>query len=96
MSASFVCQLDTDRRMALRPSNVVPLIQASPLSTTRRRIRSVASSSSNRKRTWLITTSFRSWPPGTVARPSANVRACVQVRSTSSATPRCPRDRSAA
>jgi hypothetical protein len=36
------------------------------------------------------------WQPGMVARPLAKVRACAQVRSTNSATPRCPRERSAA
>jgi hypothetical protein len=51
-----------------RPSKVVALIHASPLTTTRRRIRPVAWSSSNRKSTWLITTSFRSWQPGMPAK----------------------------
>jgi putative ABC transport system permease protein len=35
ISPSLVCQLHTDRRIARRPPNVVPLSQASPLSTTR-------------------------------------------------------------
>jgi putative ABC transport system permease protein len=45
ISPSSVCQLHTDRRIARRPPNVVPLSQASPLSTTRRRTSSVAPSS---------------------------------------------------
>ena len=79
------------------PSQVVPLIHASPLGLHRREASRVVASSSKRTSTWLSTTSFstsHAGPRGEPRRRSGAPRA--QQRSTSSATPRRPSGRSAA
>src|SRR5581483_2717179 len=94
-SRSSVCQLLTERRIACRSCQTVPLIQASPLSWTRRRISSVRSSVSYRKSTWLSTTSFRTSAPVAVI-SCAKRAAWSQQRSIIAAIPERPSERIAA
>src|SRR5919106_4806214 len=63
ISSSPVCQLETETRIALRPSQLVPLSQIRPDSCTRASTSSVRASSSSRKSTWLRTTSFSTSTP---------------------------------
>src|SRR5205823_1209328 len=83
-------------RIALRPSQRVPLIHASPLSCTFLSTALVVALSLKRKSTWFKTISFRISQPGSSASPSPKRSACRQQRSTRSATPLRPSDRSAA
>ena len=96
ISSSPVCQFETETRIALRPRQVVPLSQTRLLSCTCRSTSSVCSSDSNRKSTWLSTTSFSSSTPGSSAIASEKRVAASQQRSTSSTTPERPSERSAA
>ena len=72
MSASVVRQPETESRIAARPSQVVPLIHASPLACTAASAALVVASSAKRKSTWLRTTSFSTSQPGSSAIRSAN------------------------
>src|SRR5262249_2237438 len=94
-SSRVVRQFETEMRIACSPCQSVPPSQQVPSSCTRRITSAVRSPSSKRTSTWLSTTSLR-----IVAPPSssslAKSRACSQLRSTISATPLRPRERSAA
>ena len=96
MSASVVRQLETETRIAARPSHVVPPIHASPLCWTCASTALVVASSPKRNSTWLITTSLRSSQPGSDETAVAKRVARSQQRSTRSATPSRPSERSAA
>ena len=69
MSRSLVRQFETESRIAARPSQVVPLIQASPLAWTAASTRSSSSSSAKRNRTWFSTTSFSTSQPWSSTMP---------------------------
>ena len=97
MSASVVCQFDTDTRTAARPCHTVPPSQASPSACTPATTARVTSSSPEKRRsTWLSTTSLSTSTPGSASIAAASRRACAQQRSTRSATPARPSERSAA
>ena len=92
----FTHQFDTEIRIAARPSQVVPAIQASPLSCTVRRISFVSGSEPKRNSTWLSSTSLRISIASSAPRTSAKRRAQAQQRSTISAIPSRPSERRAA
>ena len=78
------------------PRHVVAPSQHVPSSCTRRSTSFVSASSPTRTSTWFRTTSFATSNPSSASRRSANRRASEQQRSTRSATPARPSDRSAA
>ena len=95
-SSAVVRQLETESLIAGRPSQVVPLIHASPPDCTAASVRVVVASSAKRKSTWFRTTSFSTSQPGNAAIRSANELAWSQQRSTRSETPERPSARIAA
>ena len=100
-SASLVDQFDTEMRMAAIPCQVVPLSHSVPPAWTADDLAGaavvVAARVRKRTSTWLSTTSLRTSTSLAALRAAAKWRARrLQQRSTSSATPERPSERSAA
>ena len=85
MSFSLVRQFDTDRRIAERPSQTVPLSHASPPRWTCGEQRIRGRVVSKRKSTWFRTTSFSDLQPGSAAIAAAN---CAGASAGASTSPR--------
>jgi Domain of unknown function (DUF222) len=95
-SFAVVDQLLTEIRSTLWSRQVEPVIQAVPSASSRRTTSSVRSSVPNAAHTWVNSTSFRTATPSMSFRPVAKAQAWWQRRSTSSATPVRPSERSTA